>query len=90
MHHHGLSHQACGYGFASNDTSFADLTNRYQNRQKEEQSELYEQIEELYIEIRKKFKDHDIDSCIPLIEKIKKLSKKIDYSCLDVSVQEQE
>ena len=26
---------------------------------------------------------------MPLIESIKKLSKKVDYSCLDVSVQEQ-
>ena len=38
---------------------------------REEQNDLYEQLEELYIKAKKLYKDHDIDACIPLITRIK-------------------
>ena len=56
---------------------------------REEQNDLYEQFEEVYFKVRKFYKEHNIDSCMPLVGQLEETIAKIDYRYLDISAEEQ-
>ena len=90
MNHHGINTTACGYGFELNSHELGTMMAHQQElKRKEEQNDLYEQFEEVYFKVRKFYKEHNIDSCMPLVAQLEEIIGKIDYRYLDVSAEEQ-
>lgn len=81
VHHHSVGGVACGYGFNLNEDEIEkNLEGHLQARRKQEMMDRIEEIQPIYQDMLKSYKEHDLDHCYELVQQLTHLYSQIDFS----------